>query len=166
MKRFFNICGLLVLLIGMDSVHAQVDCIEIIKHQRIMKLIRDDKVIKTYKVSLGRNPKGAKRHQGDKRTPEGTYFIKRKNPNSQYHLSLEISYPNPEDRARATKVGVEPGNNIMIHGLPNYLYYFPGFVQKFHLWMDWTQGCIAVTDHDIEEIYQEVEVGTPVIIFA
>ncbi len=145
---------------------AAVDCIEVIKHQRVMNLIRDDKIVKTYKISLGRNPKGPKREEGDKKTPEGRYFIKRKNPSSHYHLALEISYPNPEDKKRAEKLGVTPGSAIMIHGLPNYLSYLPQFMQKAQTWMDWTQGCIAVTNQEIEEIYQEVEVGTPVIIFA
>lgn len=145
---------------------ASVDCIEIIKHQRVMNLIRDDKIVKAYKISLGRTPKGAKREEGDKKTPEGRYFIKRKNPLSSYYLALEISYPNPEDKRRAERLGRNPGNNIMIHGLPSYLGYLPHFLQKTQTWMDWTQGCIAVTNKEMEEIYQEVEVGTPVIIFA
>jgi murein L,D-transpeptidase YafK len=165
MKHFVGIF-LVSFIACIGCAQAKVDCIEIIKHQRLMKLIRDDKVIKTYKISLGRSPKGAKREQGDKKTPEGRYFIKRKNPSSQYYLALEISYPNPEDKKRAEKVGKDPGNNIMIHGLPNYLGYIPKFMQKMQTWFDWTQGCIAVTNREIEEIFQEVEVGTPVIIFA
>jgi murein L,D-transpeptidase YafK len=165
MKQFF-FSFLILFWACIHDAQAAVDCIEIIKHQRIMNLIRDDKIVKTYKISLGRNPKGAKREEGDKKTPEGRYFIKRKNPSSRYHLALEISYPNPEDKSRAEKLGKNPGNNIMIHGLPNYISYMPEFTQKTQRWMDWTQGCIAVTNGEIEEIYQEVEVGTPVIIFA
>jgi murein L,D-transpeptidase YafK len=157
---------LLLILLPNSFLGAQttVSRIEIIKHQRIMNIIRDDKILKSYKISLGRVPEGAKQEEGDKKTPEGRYFIKSKNPSSQFYLSLEISYPNAEDKAQAKKLGKNPGNNIMIHGLPNSLRYVPEFAQRAQRWVDWTLGCIAVTNSEIKEIYQITQLGTPVII--
>jgi murein L,D-transpeptidase YafK len=115
-------------------------------------------VVKTYRIALGAAPVGPKERQGDHKTPEGTYFISGRNANSQYHRSLRVSYPSAEDRARAAKRGVSPGGDIMIHGLPNGY----GWVGRGHLSKDWTEGCIAVTDPEIEEIWSLVADGTPV----
>lgn len=160
----------LIILMSFFSVlnqgMATVDCIEIIKHKRVLNLIKGDKVYKTYRIALGKSPKGHKQVEGDNKTPQGRYFIKRKLEKSQFHRSLVISYPNPSDKQYAQMQGKDPGNNICIHGLATYLKYVPTVVQKMHRLYDWTQGCIAVTDNEIEEIYAEVDVGTPVIIFA
>jgi len=115
-------------------------------------------VIKSYRIALGGTPVGRKEQQGDHKTPEGLYTIVGRNPSSQYHRALRVSYPNAEDRARAAKRGVPPGGDIMIHGLPNGY----GWVGRGHLAKDWTDGCIAVTDQEIEEIWTLVADGTPV----
>lgn len=133
--------------------------IVVYKSQRKMELWGKDAVrIKTYKVALGGNPKGPKTEQGDRKTPEGIYKIAGRNAASQYHRSLRISYPNAQDMAQAKKRGVLPGGDIMIHGLPNG----QGWIGAAHLAHDWTDGCIAVTDKEIEEIWRLVPDGTPI----
>src|SRR5262249_20363394 len=111
-------------------------------------------ILRAYRVSLGREPQGHKQREGDGRTPEGSYVIDRRNPQSRYHLSLHISYPNGEDRTRAQELGVEPRGDIMIHGLKD------GERRQD----DWTQGCIAVTDEEMDEIWALVPDGTPIAI--
>ena len=117
-------------------------------------------MIRTYRVALGRNPVGPKQRQGDGKTPEGAYVIVGRNPNSAYHKSLRISYPGPADREFARRLRVEPGGDIMIHGLPNG----QGWIGAGHRLRDWTEGCIAVTNDEIEEIWRLVGDGTPVLI--
>ena len=123
-----------------------------------MELIAGNKVIRTYKVSLGRGGLAPKERQGDGRTPEGHYIIDAKYAASNYHKALHVSYPNAEDRKRAASLGVAPGGAIMIHGLPNG----KGWIGAAHRLYDWTLGCIAVTDEEIDEIFKLVPVGTPV----
>jgi murein L,D-transpeptidase YafK len=123
-----------------------------------MQLMAGEKVIKTYKVALGNQPVGAKERQGDGKTPEGKYLINWKNPKSQFHLSLHISYPNAADRARAKKLGVNPGGDIFIHGVGKTF----GWLGAQHRLSDWTLGCIAVTNEEIEEVYALVRIGTAV----
>jgi murein L,D-transpeptidase YafK len=134
-----------------------VDHIVVLKSARIMRLYSsDNKIVKEYRVALGRNPVGAKQRQGDSKTPEGTYTIDRKNQHSQFHLSLRVSYPSAQDRQRAQHEGVDPGGDIMIHGLmPVFSWLGP-----LHRQHDWTDGCIAVTNAEIEEIWSLVPVGT------
>src|SRR5215470_11211086 len=118
------------------------DRIVVEKSGRTMKLMQGERILKTYKVALGTEPVGAKQKHGDHKTPEGDYVIESKNAHSQFHLSLRISYPNATDRARAHKLGLSPGGDIMIHGLmPEYAYLGPR-----HREYDWTDGCIAVTN--------------------
>jgi murein L,D-transpeptidase YafK len=136
----------------------QADRIVIVKSARTLTVLRRGQVLKTYKVALGREPSGAKTQRGDNRTPEGEYTIDARNPRSQFHRSLHISYPNPADRARASKLGVNPGGDIMIHGLPPAFAY----LGPLHRQTDWTLGCIAVTDSEIEEIWSLVPNGTKV----
>ena len=128
------------------------------KSARRMTLLRDGHVIKAYDVALGGAPRGHKQQEGDGRTPEGAYTIDSKNDRSRFHLALHISYPNAADRASARRRGVSPGGDIMIHGLPNGLIWLAGL----HLWRDWTDGCVAVTDRQIDEIWPLVDVGTAV----
>lgn len=128
------------------------------KHSRRMTLFRDHAPVKTYAIALGRNPVGPKGQEGDGRTPEGRYKIDFKNQRSSFHLALRLSYPEPSDRALAQQNGVRPGSDIMIHGLPNG---FSG-LQSWHLARDWTDGCIAVTNAEIEEIWARVDVGTAI----
>jgi murein L,D-transpeptidase YafK len=138
----------------------KADKIVIEKAARNMTLYNKDKVIKTYAISLGGEPVGAKQQQGDHKTPEGTYLISGRNASSKFHRSLRISYPSAADRERAKKARVDPGGDIMIHGLPNGW----GWLGSGHLRSDWTDGCIAVTDKEIEEVWELVLNGTTVII--
>jgi outer membrane protein assembly factor BamD (BamD/ComL family) len=126
------------------------------KKERRLTLLSKGEVIKSYKIALGGNPVGPKERQGDNKTPEGTYIIDSRNSNSGYHLSLHISYPNEKDKMRAKELGVSPGGDIMIHGIKNGL----SWVGASHAEVDWTNGCIAVTDEEMEKIYQLVPNGT------
>jgi len=124
------------------------DKILIEKKRRRLTLISKGEVLKTYKIALGGNPIGPKERQGDNKTPEGTYIIDSRNKDSRYHLSLHISYPNEKDKQRAKELGVSPGGDIMIHGIKNGF----SWVGDLHTEVDWTKGCIAVTDEEIVEI--------------
>ncbi|MBX3486981.1 MAG: L,D-transpeptidase [Candidatus Paracaedibacteraceae bacterium] len=157
--------SLIILILLSLPAFASIDSIEIIKHRHELNLIQDDKIIKSYTVSLGRQPQGRKVDRNDKRTPEGSYTIKRKLNATEYNKSLTINYPTPEETADATARGVDIGDHLCIHGMRSYLSYMPGFMQKLHRWVDWTAGCIALTDSEIDEIFEEVEVGTPVVIY-
>jgi len=132
------------------------DKVLIEKKERRLTLLSKGEVIKTYKIALGGDPVGPKERQGDHKTPEGTYFVDSRNRDSGYHLSLRISYPNEKDKMRAKKLGVSPGGDIMIHGIKNGLSWIGGS----HAEIDWTKGCIAVTDEEMEEIYKLVPNGT------
>jgi murein L,D-transpeptidase YafK len=132
------------------------DKVLIEKKERRLTLLSKGEVIKTYNIALGGNPVGPKERLGDKKTPEGTYIIDSRNRNSDYHLSLHISYPNEKDKIRAKELGVSPGGDIMIHGIKNSL----SWVGASHTEIDWTKGCIAVTDEEMEEIYKLVPNGT------
>lgn len=142
-----------------QSATAQkADSILILKKDHTLELLSKGRVIHTYSVALGRGGLAPKAKEGDARTPEGHYFIDAKNEASAYHRALHISYPSAQDRIRAAKNGASPGGAIMIHGLPNGM----GWIGSAHRHYDWTLGCIAVTDSEIEEIWNLVPVGTPV----
>jgi len=137
---------------------APADRIVVEKSKRTLTLFRQDKEIKTYKVALGRDPVGPKVRQGDNKTPEGVYFVDYKVRHSVYHRALHLSYPNPDDVERARALGVPPGGSIMIHGM-----------KEDKLWMgdvqylfNWTNGCIALTNPEMEELWDLVSVWTPV----
>jgi murein L,D-transpeptidase YafK len=130
------------------------------KSKREMSVFGNDKLLKTYKISLGHCPAGNKEYEGDNKTPEGSYIINDKNPNSVCHKNLGISYPNEQDLAEAKKKGKPAGGQIKIHGLLNG----KGYIGKFHRWKDWTNGCIGVTDEEIDELYQHTPIGTPIVI--
>lgn len=125
------------------------------KEERRMYLLHGNQALKVYEIGLGGNPVGDKQFEGDLKTPEGGYYIDRRNPNSRYHLSLGISYPNNADRAEAKALGKEPGGDIFIHGRSG---------KDKGRGPDWTAGCIAVTDDEIEEVYSMVRTGTPIYI--
>jgi len=148
------------LLLCATSLQAETKADRIIVHKkaRTMELMHAGQVIKTYKVALGGDPVGPKTRQGDHRTPEGVYVIDSRNAQSKFHRSLHISYPNAADREHARKLGVSPGGDVFIHGLPNGY----AFVGAAHRARDWTDGCVAVTDQEIEEIWKLVDNGTPV----
>jgi murein L,D-transpeptidase YafK len=132
----------------------RANLIVIHKSRREMLLLRGESILRSYRIALGRDPVGHKFQEGDGRTPEGRYTIDRRNPKSKYHLSLHVSYPDAGDTARAQEAGVEPGGDIMIHGIG------PAAPTT----SDWTQGCIAVTDEEIDEIWSLVPDGTPIVI--
>jgi len=133
----------------------QVTSIVVHKASRKMYVYHKGLVLKEHDIDLGFTPVGGKRIEGDGKTPEGTYVIDRKNPDSLFHLSLGISYPNAQDIAQAKALGQSPGGDIFIHGQPT-----SGRVTV----QDWTWGCIAVSNKDIEELYRTVRIGTPITI--
>ena len=147
-----------VLLLAMSPAAAAVDSILIEKAARRMTLYDGETAVAVYRIALGFAPAGDKERKGDGRTPEGRYRISFKNPNSQFHLSLKISYPDEKDLAAAAAAGVDPGGDIFVHGTPGRRRpYGPG--ERIR---DWTLGCIAVTDAEIEEVWRLVAVGTAV----
>jgi murein L,D-transpeptidase YafK len=154
-----SLCTIARLLPAQQPAPAQkADSILILKKDHTLELLTKGKVIRTYKVALGRGGLAPKEREGDARTPEGHYIIDSRNASSAYHRAFHISYPNAEDRNRAAKLGVPPGGGIMIHGLPNGM----GWIGSAHRLYDWTLGCVAVTNPEIEEIWNLVPVGTPV----
>ena len=139
-----------------ENIHA--DQILVVKSQHSMTLLANGKVLKTYKVALGRGDGKAKQREGDHETPEGHYIIDNRNAHSHFHRALHISYPNIDDRKRAQAAGVSSGGQIMIHGIQNGL----GWIGSLQHEIDWTDGCIAVTDAEIEEVWNLVPLGTPI----
>lgn len=137
---------------------SQVDRVLVLKKERLMMLLKNGKVLKSYKIALGRQPVGRKSCQGDMKTPEGTYVLDRRNERSKFYKSLHISYPNSADVAASRKHGVNTGGDIMIHGLPQ------GFedLGDTHTARNWTKGCIAVSNAEIDEIWRLVPNGTPI----
>ena len=115
-------------------------------------------MLRSYRVSLGLRPEGHKQREGDFRTPEGRYLLDSRNPRSDFFLSIRVSYPNERDRARARKAGVPPGGLIMIHGLPNE----PRWTPEHYAREDWTDGCIALSNADMMEVWMLVTDGTPI----
>jgi len=128
------------------------------KSARRMDLMHGDTVLRSYRVALGLNPVGPKEQEGDSRTPEGHYQLTRRNPRSEYFLSIQVSYPNDRDLQRARRNRLTPGGAIMIHGLPNELRREPTYYEK----RDWTDGCIAVSDSDMLEIWLMTPPDTPI----
>ena len=153
-----------LLLCGMS--HAQspaprdfhADRVLVLKKERTLELLNKGKVIKTYKVALGGDPVGPKERQGDHKTPEGLYVLDSRNPHSQFYKSIHISYPNAQQRAAARRNGFAPGGDVFVHGLPNGY----GAIGATHRLKDWTDGCIAVTDEEMDKIWQAVPDGTPI----
>ncbi len=142
----------------MDTGPYLADRIIVRKSEHKLLLMKDGEVMKSYTVSLGLSPQGHKQQEGDFRTPEGTYFINGFNANSKFFLSIQISYPDTRDRVRAERDGVRPGGQIMIHGLPNE----PTWPESHYKTTDWTDGCIAVTNSDMVEIWLMTTLNTPI----
>lgn len=132
-----------------------IDSIVVHKSQRKLLAFSQGHLQKIYPISLGKNPVGAKEFQGDNKTPEGTYYIYDKNPHSQCYKNLGISYPDKRDSENAKKYGKSAGGQVKIHGFTNGF----GFIGKFHRWSDWTAGCIALTDAEVDELYSTVKIG-------
>ena len=135
-----------------------IDRIVVEKSARRLSMFRDGNQIRTFRIALGQNPLDSKHEEGDMKTPEGIYKIDRRNPQSSFHLALHISYPSDEDNKRAATHGVSAGSDIMIHGIQNGR----GWIGAFHRWKDWTAGCIAVTDEEIEELWRVTPDGTTI----
>ena len=159
-RRLLITTGLAGILAGCASKFRsysgpEVTRIQVFKGHRTMQLLHKNQLLKSYTFELGFQPRGHKTVRGDGKTPEGAYLIDRKNPNSSFHLSLGISYPDIEDFMAAQARGENPGGDIFIHGTPS----------RFTGQPDWTWGCIAVTNDEVEEIYAMVNVGTPIYIY-
>ncbi len=157
--RAMKLLGFCLLLFFVVPCAAQqrAEFILVEKKERRLTLFHEGAPLRSYRVALGQNPAGHKLQEGDERTPEGTYFIDYKNADSDFHRSLKISYPNRRDKTRAQQAGVSPGGLIMIHGLGDT-------PRSWHGLIDWTDGCIAVTDEEIEEIWDLVDLDTPIMI--
>ena len=137
---------------------AAVDHVVVYKHDHKLVLLSRGTQVKSYRVALGGNPVGPKTQRGDHRTPEGSYRLDSRNPNSHFYRAFHISYPSSKDIAAAKKRGVNPGGDIMLHGLPKEY----AWVGKGHTLNDWTDGCIAVTNEEMDELWKLVPVGTPI----
>jgi murein L,D-transpeptidase YafK len=156
MLTAWMLCGMVMAQMAAKPLHA--DRVVVLKRDRTLQLLSGGQVIKSYRVALGGDPVGAKMRQGDHKTPEGIYVLDSRNAHSQFHRSIHISYPNARDRAEARARGVSPGGDVFVHGLPNGY----GWVGASHRAKDWTDGCIAVTDEEIEEIWKAVGDGTAI----
>ena len=162
MKSMIRVIAVAALCVGASACAKiktyegpEVTMIEVWKSSRKMYLLHHDQVLANYDIDLGFGGEGPKRFDGDGKTPEGAYHIDRRNPNSAYHLSLGISYPNDEDRAYASSMNMDPGGDIFIHGQDSF-----GLSQED----DWTAGCIAVENRHMREIFAMVKEGTPIVI--
>ncbi len=149
---------LIILLLISASVLADVELVKVDKSENRMFLIAGGEVVKEFHIALGGNPKGHKVQEGDKRTPEGRYTFDYKKEDSAFYRAMHISYPNETDIARAEAMGVSPGGFIMIHGQSNESKLKDNFIQRFN----WTDGCIALTNSEMDEFMDLVQVGTPV----
>jgi murein L,D-transpeptidase YafK len=134
------------------------DALIVNKAKRELLVMRRGAIARSYRIALGRSPVGAKARQGDGRTPEGDYVIDSRNAKSRFHRALHISYPGPPDRTRAATLGIDPGGDIMIHGLPRWA----TLLGRAHRLLDWTEGCIALTNEEIDELWDLVPDGTPI----
>jgi len=171
MKRVAIIVGTIVVVLSGLLVWAQqsapplpesarADQVVVKKSAHLLELYRGSVLLRSYHVSLGRDPHEPKRREGDGRTPEGKYVLDYRNASSAFHRALHISYPSVADVAAAKAQGVSPGGLIMIHGIKKGL----GLVGRLHTLIDWTNGCVAVTNLEIEEIWRAVPDGTPILI--
>lgn len=162
MRATRAVAFLLIVLVfasgALSSPPLKADRVVVYKKDRVLVLLNQGKEIKRYKIALGRNPVGRKVREGDHKTPEGNYVLDWRKPKSQFYKALHISYPNAQDIAGAKKLGVPPGGSIFLHGLPNGF----AWLGASHRLTDWTNGCIAVTNEELEEIWALVADGTPI----
>ncbi len=149
-----------ILLLFLISGHCfgDVDLVKIDKSKRTMYLLDKGNIVRQYDVAFGESPKGHKQQEGDERTPEGLYTLDYKNENSSFYRSMHVSYPNEQDRQRAIELGVSPGGFIMVHGQRNWLGWLAPITQKFN----WTNGCVALTNPEMDEFMDLVKVGTKI----
>jgi murein L,D-transpeptidase YafK len=146
--------------LGVDE-QSKADLVVVYKGERTLQLKRAGRVLKAFPIALGREPTGPKLREGDGRTPEGVYTLDWRNPDSQFYRAIHISYPRPGESVHAARWGVPPGGHIMLHGLPNGV----SADRIGHPRRDWTEGCIALTNEHIDEIWTRVEDGTTIIIY-
>ena len=152
-------CIILILLIPTYALSVEkVDLVVVLKSESKLYLMKNGKILKDFKVAFGANPKGHKMKEGDERTPEGRYFLDYKKPDSSFYKAIHVSYPNKQDIKRARDLGVDPGGFIMIHGQKNGLGWLSFITQLFN----WTDGCIALKNEDMDEVWESVGVGTPI----
>lgn len=140
----------------LTPLHA--DRVVVLKKERTLQLLSHGRVIKVYKIALGGDPIGPKTRQGDHKTPEGSYVFDFRNAHSKFYKAIHISYPSARDRAAAREQGVSAGGDVFLHGLPNGF----GYLGAAHRLKDWTDGCVAVTDAELDEIWAAVADGTPI----
>ena len=157
MRIIAILAGLVISAQSMAGNEA-IDSVLVVKSEKRMFLLSKGARVKEYDVVFGGNPEGHKQQEGDERTPEGHYLLDYKKADSAFHKAIHISYPNQKDKAEAAKRGVDPGGLIMIHGQRNGYGWLAWITQSF----DWTSGCIAVTNPEMDEIWRLVEVGTPI----
>lgn len=153
-----TVCAVCISCLSSFGQAVRADRVIVLKKDRTLQLLNRGKVIKSYKVALGGNPVGPKTQQGDHKTPEGNYNLDSRNVHSQFYKSIHISYPNAADRAAALRRHVSPGGDVFIHGLPNGY----GWIGAKHRLKDWTDGCVAVTNEEMDEIWDAVRNGTPI----
>ena len=160
--RLISKCIFMVLLLPLHILHAdsiqKADAVLVIKSERRLYLMKNNELLEKFKVTFGGNPKGHKEAEGDEKTPEGHYRLGYKNLKSRFYKSIHISYPNRKDRANAKRLGVKPGGNIMIHGQKNGWEWVTPLAQLF----SWTNGCIALSNKDMDKIWMSVDPGTPI----
>lgn len=168
MVIIISVCAIIAALAGYYLLPSSklpsgtiIDNLVVYKSKRKMEAYSGDRLVKTYVIALGKSAVGHKEYEGDCKTPEGVYTINERNPNSAYHKNLGISYPNEQDVAHARTIGKDPGGHIKIHGLRNDRDY----IGKFHRWKDWTAGCIAVTNEEIDELYAAVKKDAVITIY-
>ncbi|CCN36773.1 putative YkuD domain protein [Vibrio nigripulchritudo SFn27] len=152
-KKTLTLCLSIITLFLPTLACSSVDLVKVVKAERKMYLIDEGKIIKEYRIALGGSPKGHKVQEGDHKTPEGRYILDYKKEDSAFHRAMHISYPNTADKAKAKELGVDPGGFIMVHG---------NNPKNKYLQVDWTEGCIAITDDEMDEFMDLVQVGTPI----
>ncbi len=164
--RFFDknllLALLFVLFLALSATYGicgqKADVVLVTKSERRLDLVNQDGIFASFTVTFGAKPVGHKKMQGDERTPEGHYILDYKNSNSKFYKSIHISYPNSEDRANARRRGVDPGGDIMIHGQKNGM----GWASPIAQFFLWTDGCIALSDKDMDQVWAAVDPGTPI----
>jgi murein L,D-transpeptidase YafK len=158
LRRLVACAAILFFVVPSVLATEKADLVRVVKREKRLYLIRNGEVLASFRVAFGASPMGHKERQGDERTPEGRYVLDYKNAGSKYYKSIHISYPNAQDREHARKLGVDPGGDIMIHGQPNGREVFTPITQLFN----WTDGCIALSNNNMEIVWKAVDAGTPI----
>jgi len=161
MRRFKNIPVIMLLLVFqvlIAEAAQKADSVLVIKSENRLYLMKDGLAFASFQATFGANPVGHKQMQGDERTPEGHYILDYKNPNSQFYKSIHVSYPNAQDRKNARRLGVDPGGDIMIHGQANGW----GWASPVAQFLPWTDGCVALSDRNMDKVWEAVDPGTPI----